>query len=251
VLIPDGPIFNVPVAALIDGVSGRYLIEDVNISVSPSLTLAALQSDPVVNPSQPRVVGIFGGNVPDKPFLAEVDAEHAAIERIYSSASTRRYRGDKQEFLRHIGQNDIVHFAGHAVANVSDPALSRLEFASPDGLPSGDVLAQEIIGLELNRVRVVVLGACRTAWGANVAGEGMLSLSHAFLGAGARSVLGSLWDVDDHATRMLLTAIHEEMARGRTLEVAVRMAQLRALGSSDPSVRRPAGWAGFVATVRS
>jgi CHAT domain-containing protein len=251
VVVPDGSIFNVPVAALVDGTTGRYLIEDVNVFVSPSLTLAPLRAEARVAEAPLRSVGIFGGNVPDRPFLAEIDAEHAAVERIYSSTIvTRRYRGDKREFLGNVGRHDIVHFAGHAVANLSDPAFSRLEFLRPDSLPTGDVLAQEIIGLDLNRVRVIVLGACRTGWGANVAGEGMLSLSHAFLGAGAHSVLGSLWDVDDRATRMLLTALHEEMARGRTLAEAVRTAQLRALSSADPSLRRPAGWAGFVATVR-
>jgi CHAT domain-containing protein len=251
VLVPDGPVFNVPVAALIDGHSGRYLVQDFSVSVSPSLTLARLDQNQRINAGRPRSVGIFGGNVPDKPFLAEIDAEQDAVEQVYASLVTRRYRGDKQEFLSNIGRHDIVHFAGHAVANVSDPALSRLEFASPDGLPSGDVLAQEILGVDLGRVSVVVLGACRTGWGANVAGEGVLSLSHAFLGAGARSVLGSLWDVDDRATRALLTAVHKAMASGQTLSEAVRTAQLSALASSDPMLRRPAGWAAFVATVRS
>jgi len=236
---------------LIDGHSGRYLVQDFSVSVSPSLTLARLDQNQRINAGRPRSVGIFGGNVPDKPFLAEIDAEQDAVEQVYASLVTRRYRGDKQEFLSNIGRHDIVHFAGHAVANVSDPALSRLEFASPDGLPSGDVLAQEILGVDLGRVSVVVLGACRTGWGANVAGEGVLSLSHAFLGAGARSVLGSLWDVDDRATRALLTAVHKAMASGQTLSEAVRTAQLSALASSDPMLRRPAGWAAFVATVRS
>jgi CHAT domain-containing protein len=252
VIVPDGPVFNVPVAALIDARTGRYLIEDVSVSISPSLTLAPLHAEPRMTASfQPRAVGVFGGNVPDKPFLAELDAEKTAVAAVYGAGVTRRYHGDKREFLDNAGRHDLVHFAGHAVPNVSDPALSRLEFPSHDGLPTGDVLAQEVLNLDLTRVRVVVLGACRTGWGANVAGEGILSLSHAFLGAGARAVLGSLWDVEDRATRDLLTAVHQAMARGETLTDAVRTAQLRALGSSDPALRRPAAWAGFVATVRS
>jgi CHAT domain-containing protein len=113
------------------------------------------------------------------------------------------------------------------------------------------VLAGEITALHLHRVRVVVLAACRTGWGANVAGEGTLSLAHAFLGAGAGAVLGSLWDVDDRATRTLLTWMYEEMARGQSLADALRTAQRRALASPDPDLNRPSRWAAFVASVRS
>jgi CHAT domain-containing protein len=251
VFIPDGSIYNVPLAALIDVHTGRYLVEDVSVSVSPSLTLAALRPETRVAQHDARTVGIFGGNVTRGGFLPELAAEQQAVASIYPSASTHRYAGGKEEFLENVDRHDIVHFAGHAVANVSDPALSRLEFPTLGEVPSGDVLAADIIGLRLHRVRIVVLAACRTGWGANVAGEGTLSLSHAFLGAGAGSVLASLWDVDDHATRLLLTTVHDAMAGGASLTDAVRAAQLRALSGTDPAQRRPARWAAFVATIRS
>ena len=251
VVVPDGPIYNVPFAALIDRASGRYLVERATVAIGPSLTLAPIRLGAAAEMAGMPSVGIFGGNVAGEPLLREVDTEQRAIADIYSSPLSRRYRGDKQEFLVSLDRHDIVHFAGHATANLADPAFSRLQFPTADGLPTGDVLAGEIAALRLHRVRVVVLAACRTGWGPNAAGEGILSLAHAFLGAGAAAVLGSLWDVDDRGTRTLLTWMHEAMAHGQSLADALRTAQLRALSSTDPDLRRPSRWAAFVASVRS
>jgi CHAT domain-containing protein len=251
VFVPDGPIYNVPLAALIERASNRYLIDRVTVLVSPSLTLAQLRPGPSDALPSPPSVGIFGGNVAGRPILSDVPAEQQAIAAIYPSPLTQRYHGGKREFLTSIDHHDIVHFAGHATANLADPALSRLEFPGTGGLPTDDVLAADVTGLRLHRARVVVLAACRTSWGPNVAGEGTLSLAHAFLGAGVNAVLGSLWDVDDRSTRTLVTWMHEEMAHGRSLADALRTAQRRALGSSDPELKRPSRWAAFVASVRS
>ena len=251
IVVPDGPIFNIPLTALIDRATNRYLVDRATVIVTPSLTLAPLQSSPAAAlPAMPSV-GIFGSNLAGRPVLNELAEEQEGIAALYPSSLTQRYHGDKHEFLTHLDDHDIVHFAGHATANLADPALSRLEFPSADRLPTGDVLAGEITALHLRRVRVVVLAACRTGWGPNVAGEGSFSLAHAFLGAGAGAVLGSLWDVDDHATRTLLTWMHQEMAQGRSLADALRAAQRRAVASPDAGLNRPSRWAAFVASIRS
>jgi CHAT domain-containing protein len=248
VVIPDRRLFDVPFAALYDERRTRYLVEDATVAVSPSLTLMQFGDESPPDLSR-LAVGIFGGNRIGSTYLPELEAEQAAIKAIYSTASVTRHTEGKAEFLRTVDRYDIVHFAGHAVANVADPALSRLEFGSADELPSGDLLASELTQAHLRRVRLVVLAACRTGWGRQAPGEGALSLAHAFLAAGTRGVVGSLWDVEDAATRFVLSAMHRHMAGGAPVRAALREAQLEALASSDPSLQLPSSWAAFIVNI--
>jgi CHAT domain-containing protein len=91
---------------------------------------------------------------------------------------------------------------------------------------------------------LVVLSACQTAVGKDYRNEGMLTLAGAFLKAGARAVISSLWKVDDEATAALMAAFYEEMfINGLPPAAALRAAQLRI--SRQPRWRSPYFWAGF------
>ena len=65
------------------------------------------------------------------------------------------------------------------------------------------------------RARLVVLSCCHTAQG-KIKAEGVVGIARAFLGAGARSVLVSLWAIDDQATLEFIKRFYEELARGRS-----------------------------------
>lgn len=90
---------------------------------------------------------------------------------------------------------------------------------------------------------VVVLAACSSAQGRTFAQEGRVGFVHAFLVAGARHVVATLWDVDDAASSAFSLAFHSALAAGRSPSAAVRSAQ-RTL-REDVRWAHPAHWAGW------
>jgi CHAT domain-containing protein len=132
----------------------------------------------------------------------------------------------------------IVHFATHGVLDAEHPERSGI------ALSDGFLRAGEIDRLDLP-ADLVVLSACETALGREIRGEGLVGLPRAFLHAGARRVLVSLWPVEDRATAELMRRFYREMLeKGRPPAAALRAAQdsLR----REPGWEAPYFWAGFV-----
>lgn len=73
----------------------------------------------------------------------------------------------------------------------------------------------------------------------------MRSLSSAFLVAGSRAVIGTLWDVDDEAASMAGRDLHRRLRSGARPSAALREMQLEMLASHDPTATKPAAWAAF------
>ena len=135
--------------------------------------------------------------------------------------------------------------------------LSGLAFAganrrlsAPIDQDDGILTAEEVASLDLQGVEWAVLSACDTGLGQIMAGEGVLGLRRAFQIAGARTVIMSLWSVDDRATRDWMRALYEgRLSEGLNTADAVRAASLsvlqtrRARGQST----HPFYWAAFVA----
>ncbi len=114
----------------------------------------------------------------------------------------------------------------------------------------GILTAEEIASLDLDGVQWVVLSACNTGLGEAGADEGVLGLRRAFRIAGARTLVVSLWPVDDQATRRWMSAFYRARCAGNvTTAAAVRSASLavlheeRAAGRGTP----PLLWAAFMA----
>jgi CHAT domain-containing protein len=162
--------------------------------------------------------------------LALIGAD-ASRERV-ASASLDEYR--------------IVHFATHALADSQDPALATLALSQWDsaGKPlDGALRLYDIAQLRLN-ADLVVLSACDTALGREIAGEGPIGLSQAFLRSGARSVLATLWQVPDTSTAALMREFYRQLLTNkRNASVALQLAQdyIR----KQPRWSDPFYWAGF------
>lgn len=98
-------------------------------------------------------------------------------------------------FKREAGKYSLLHFATHGKAEALQPELSTL-LLHPDNGEDAYLYAFEISSMDL-QARLAVLSTCQTGFGANVKGEGVMSLGRAFAFAGCHSPLVSHWEVDD------------------------------------------------------
>jgi CHAT domain-containing protein len=123
---------------------------------------------------------------------------------------------------------------GDEVRWITQPAL----IFSPDGTgaPDSDVLKMaEIYNLRLN-ADLVVLSACETARGKLSRGEGIVGLTSAFLFAGSRSVVASLWNVNDGSTSLFMESSYASLKNGRPKADALREARLQTMRRQIKSV---------------
>lgn len=139
---------------------------------------------------------------------------------------------------------DVLHLATHGLANLQDPAYSALVLATPSARDAQDGLlfAYEIDNTVL-QAEVVVLSACETGRGGLVSRQGAIALDRAFLVAGARSVVSSLWPVADDATAALMVAFHQQLRGGSPIDVALQRAMVQV--QAVPQWQDPANWAAF------
>lgn len=122
---------------------------------------------------------------------------------------------------------------------------------APRDMEDGIVTAEEVAALDLSSVEWAVLSACDTGVGDVHAGEGVLGLRRAFRAAGARTLILSLWSVDDLATRDWMVALYSaRFADGASTSAAVQRAGRAQLASrrSRGESTHPFYWGGFVAT---
>lgn len=236
-IVPEGDLQTFPFVTLVAG-SGQYLVESYSVATAPSASVflrsMTPQGDGLLAVAEPAPAGFER--------LPSAKREAFMIAREYKRA--RVLIGSEitpAEFLQAAGDAALVHFAGHAIADVSQPATSSLIFESSEGPPMR--LTVEQIGRStLPSHPLVVVAACSTARGKSRRTEGVDSLASAFLQAGARGVMATLWDVDDDASSRLFRSVHSELRAGARPSDALRNAQRSLLRSSNPRDRSPAVW---------
>jgi CHAT domain-containing protein len=112
-----------------------------------------------------------------------------------------------------LGQYQVVHLATHSLINNEHPELSGilLSMVNKKGEPeNGFLQLHDIYNLRLS-ADLVVLSACSTGLGKEVRGEGLVGLTRGFIHAGSKTVVASLWKVDDQATAELMSHFYQAM----------------------------------------
>jgi len=174
-------------------------------------------------------------------------------EEVFSAA--KLLKGDyfinrdatEQKFYEVAGDYRIVHLATHGVADSRQGDYSYLAFAEQkDSIENEFLYVRDIYNTSLN-ADLVVLSACETARGELQRGEGIISLARAFAYAGAKSMLTTLWVVDDVATKDIMKDFYYNLHRGQEKDTALRNAKLNHLTRSKIRYRHPFFWAGFIA----
>jgi MYXO-CTERM domain-containing protein len=187
----------------------------------------------------------------------EIEAVHRRLPaaKVFTS-------GDATEAnLKAVAHPRVLHLATHgfflpdqtqpggAGAALDGPLLrSGIALAGANRMRSGEedgvLTALEAAGLDLYGTKLVVLSACETGVGEARSGEGVYGLRRAFAVAGAETLVMSLWQVDDDATRDLMVGYYDGLARGGGRVEALRQAALAL--KRQPRYSLPYYWAGFI-----
>ena len=242
-IVPHAELHYLPFGALIDRLTGRFLIERYEIVVTPSasvwLALAA------------RGARQSAGVLTLAPRPAALPASRNEVNAIarLAGADTRVLIGSsatEDTFRREASSRRVLHFATYGVLNKQNPMFSYIDLA-PGGGEDGRLEVNEVFGLSLN-ADLVVLSACQTALASGAltdlpAGDDWVGLARAFLHAGAARVVASLWAVEDRATATLMERFYRSYSGGAAAGTALATAQRALL--RDRATTHPFYWAGF------
>jgi tetratricopeptide (TPR) repeat protein len=228
-IVPHGPLHRVPFHALFDG--GRYLIERFEISYAPSATVYSLCQERALQ-DQGRTA-VFGVNDPSIPFAA---TEARAVAGCLPGADVRIGEDATVEaLLQGAPQSGGLHMACHGTFRSDNPMFSSLK------LHDGWLTAADAISLNIPGA-LVTLSACESGRSEVIGGDEVLGLTRAFLGAGAATLVVSLWLAQDETTADLMGKWYGRMSNGGGRTAALRAAQLE-IKQRYP---HPYYWAPFV-----
>ena len=239
VIVPQGPLCLAPYAVFMD-LESKYLCETFRIRLLPSLsTLRLIQNCPANWHSN------TGALLVGDPWVQEVVYEGMRLEQLPCAEKEVQMIGEilqteplvgkqatKDEVLTRISSVALVHIAAHGKMETGEIALAPNTTRSslnPDRedylLTMKDVLEAQI------RARLVVLSCCHSARG-EVKSEGVVGIARAFLGAGARSVLVSLWAIDDEATMEFMKVFYRQLVHGKSASESLNKA-MKSMRESD------------------
>ena len=267
IVVPDGALFELPFDALIRGdavagmpITGQWFVARKWDTVyAPSATVYtrlrasargqkyARDLFAVGNPDFSGLAREGTDSLAPLPFAQkEVDAIAIRVKPDRRSMLTGHAASEaavKQELRTESPR--VVHLATHGLVNATEPARSSVALASGDG-EDGFFHTLEIISTPTTS-DLVVMSACESARGRVSRGEGVVGLSRAFLGAGAESVVASLWSVSDESTAELMRVFYDRMfGKKEPASRALREARIALLDSEKFS--HPFFWSPFVVT---
>jgi len=181
--------------------------------------------------------------------LPETRAEVEEIGKIVGSDAVMLLGKDATETAfkkQPLDQFRILHLAVHGFADTQYPERSALVLgADPQSSDDGLLQVREIIRLRLN-AELTTLSACDSGVGKLQGQEGISNLVEAFLVAGSKSVVASLWSADDTFASALMEQFYRHLALGEDTSSALRNAKLDLLGKYGDQVS-PFYWAAFIA----
>lgn len=233
-IIPHGPLHQLPFHALFDG--ERYLLERFVIAYAPSAAIFQhCQQRPASSGQRALVIGVSDPAIP--AVIAEAKGVAGAFPQarlLLDEAATLA------AFQAEAAGCDLLHLACHGLFRADSPMFSSLK------LHDGWLTAADAMRLRL-RDALVVLSACESGRSQVRGGDELLGLIRAFFGAGAATVVVSLWLAQDEAAAALMTHWYEALSQpGMGPAAALRAAQL-ALMAEYP---HPFFWAPFIAVGR-
>ncbi|MEU1406597.1 CHAT domain-containing protein [Streptomyces sp. NPDC005728] len=208
-----------------EGGRHRMLLDDYVVTYTPSIQLLHQAHHRLARrPHDTRAALFLADSLGDLPYAAE---EVATVKELFPVDRRLVLTGPdigREAVLAAVAGRRYVHVACHAYLNWFQPNYSAIPLADGDYLTAG-----ELAGLDLSEARLVTLSACQsgTSVSQHVPGE-YSGLAASLLSAGAPTVVATLWQVDDHASSLLMSRFYEELSgdAGHDPARALRLAQL-------------------------
>ena len=204
--VPDGPLCLAPFAAF-KGPDSKYLCESFRVRVAPSLISLKMIADCPLDHHHRSGALLVGDPLTELPPLPCARKEVELIGRMLGITPLLGTQATKDEVLARLGSVALVHIAAHGNMKTGEIALASTEDVKKDILKMRDVLGVQM------RARLVVLSCCHSAHG-EIKAEGVVGIARAFMGAGARSVLVSLWAINDEATLEFMKNFYQHLVKG-------------------------------------
>ncbi len=239
-IVAHGALHYLPFNALHDG--QQYLIDRYRLRQLPSASVMPYLR--ATRMPKPGSLLAFGNpDLGDKRYdLAYAQAEAQSIVKVVPGARALvRREASETAFKQQGGNYSYVHFASHGEFNADKPLSSALLLAK-DGANDGTLTVGELYSMRLN-TDLVTLSACETGLGKIANGDDVVGLTRGFLYAGSRSIVASLWKVDDEATAHLMTRFYSAL-KGTSKREALRLAQIE----TRKKYPHPYYWAAFQLT---
>jgi CHAT domain-containing protein/Tfp pilus assembly protein PilF len=173
--------------------------------------------------------------------------EVQAIQRIMGGKIYTGKYATKQAFLKEAPQYRIIHLATHGKADDRLGDYAFLSFQEDhDSLDNERLYVKDLYNCAFN-ADMVVLSACETGIGKWQRGEGIISLARAFAYAGTKSIVTTLWGIDDVSTKILMEYFYSYLKKGLAKDAALRQAKLDFLKQMKADDATPLKWAGIIA----
>jgi CHAT domain-containing protein len=273
-VVPDGILHLLPFDAL-ESPRGKYLLESSVVTYAPSGTvLQLLRSRRRTPPTLPflgvgdvaydstsptastgaesskesRARGIYDlGGAHFEPLPGSRDEVLGASEVFGSGSAVLLGREATEAAFKHepLAKFRVLHLAVHGISSSKYPERAALVLGrDPKSQEDGLLQTREIANLTLN-ADLVTLSACDTGVGRLQGEEGNASLQRAFLLAGAKATVSTLWTADDTFTAALIKQFYKNLADGMDKGSALRKAKLDLMNKFGDQAK-PYYWAGFV-----
>ena len=226
-------------------INGKYMLEKYAFIYNSSASLYARK--PLHDKSFNQQILAFAPVKFDAfglPALQHSEEEVKEINRYMDIEPYLKEKATKKRFMSELPDYSVIHLATHATMNRASPMKSALYFYSTNPKDSAVVYAHELFGQPM-RAQLVTLSACRTAEQGSLL-EGASGIAAAFAYNGCRNILMSLWDVDDKATKEIMTGFYRYLAEGKDKAAALRLSKLNYLKNTDRYGRDPKYWAGII-----
>jgi CHAT domain-containing protein len=241
VFVLDGSLRNIPMAALYDG--QRYLVEKYDVALTPGLQL--LDPRPL---TRGKLNVLTAGLTEARQGFSALPNVLPEVESIQSEIPGRTLLNQQftePELEKAIAESaaPIVHLATHGKFGSTFDQTFILTWDNRIDINKLSGLLQEADQTQSNPIELLVLSACETAAGDNLAALGLAGMA---VRAGARSTLATLWQVSDEATSVLMQEFYNQILNAKITKAdALRQAQLKVL--SVPQFRQhPYYWAPYV-----
>ena len=251
IIAPDGPLWSVPYAALKD-LESKHLCESFAVRLIPSLTSLKLIAN-CPREHHTRKGALLVGD----PWVEEVTKEGKRLQqliyakeevdmigKILKVAPLTGKDATKANVLKQISSVQLVHIAAHGCAETGEIALTPdPERTSVIPKKEDYLLTMADVSSVRLRARLVVLSCCHSGRG-KIKAEGVVGIARAFMGAGARSVLVTLWAIEDKATLEFMKKFYYHLNEGKSASESLDQAR-KYLRESD-TFNKVRQWAPFV-----